>query len=87
MPGAIGLHIIISMVFMIVLPLGFMMHLTIKYFTYHSIRWDDEPMTPGHKMEKEVQELLGQKVSWAAPHLQTGKPDQNWLDIVTKEVN
>lgn len=84
--GPIATHIVISMFFLAIMPLGFMMHMVVKYFTYHDVRWDDEPMTPGHKMETEVQELLGQKVTWAAPHLQTGKADQNWVDIATKEV-
>ena len=59
-----------------------MMHFVAKYFTYHEIRWNDEPMEQGSKMENEVKELLSQPVSWAAPHLDAdGK--KNWVDIVT----
>lgn len=79
-------HVVIGMFFVAIMPMGFMMHLAIKYFAYHSIRWDDEPMTAGHKMGDEVQKLLGQTVTWSATHLQTGKPNQNWVDVATKEV-
>jgi nitrate reductase gamma subunit len=82
----VATHVVIAMFFVAIMPMGFMMHMAIKYFTYHNIRWDDEPMTDGHKMGDEVQGLLGQTVTWSAPHLQTGKADQNWVDIATKEV-
>jgi nitrate reductase gamma subunit len=87
MSDPMATHVVIAMFFVAIMPMGFMMHMAIKYFTYHNIRWDDEPMTPGHKMGDEVMELLGQTVTWSAPHLQTGKADQNWVDVATKEVS
>ncbi len=81
-PGLLAAHVILAGVFLAYLPFTPMMHFVAKYFTYHQIRWDDEPLAPGSKMEKEIQELLKQPVSWAAPHLGAdGK--KNWVDIAT----
>jgi hypothetical protein len=61
-----------------------MMHFVAKYFTYHQVRWNDEPLVPGGRMEKEVLELLKQPVTWSADHLRADGR-KNWVDIVTEE--
>ncbi len=83
-PGALAAHLLLSFLFLAVLPFTPMLHFLAKYFTYHDVRWNDEPMTPGSRMEKEVQALLRQPVTWAAPHIGAdGK--KNWVDIATEE--
>ena len=80
--GILSLHIILAALFMIYLPFTYMMHFVAKYFTYHEVRWNDEPMEVGSDMEKEVEQLLGQTMTWAAPHIGAdGK--KNWVDIAT----
>ncbi|MBI4669189.1 MAG: respiratory nitrate reductase subunit gamma [Elusimicrobia bacterium] len=75
-------HIIIAMLFLVYLPFTYMMHFVAKYFTYHEVRWNDEPMAGNAAMEKEVKQLLSQKVTWAAKHIGAdGK--KNWVDIAT----
>ncbi|MFC1850956.1 respiratory nitrate reductase subunit gamma [candidate division CSSED10-310 bacterium] len=85
-PGAlISFHLLISFLFLIYLPFTYMMHFVAKYFTYHSVRWDDDPMEVGSKKEKQVQELLSQPVTWSAKHIGAdGK--KNWVDLATQEV-
>ncbi len=85
LPGSFSLHIGLGLLFIIYLPFTYMMHFVAKYFTYHEIRWNDEPMTTGSSMEKEVGELLGQKVTWAAPHIK-GEGKKTWVDVATEEV-
>jgi nitrate reductase gamma subunit len=81
-PGVLALHVILAGVFLAYLPFTQMMHFVAKYFTYHEVRWNDEPLEVGGKMEREIQELLKQPVTWAAPHLRAdGK--KNWVDIAT----
>jgi hypothetical protein len=59
-----------------------MMHFVAKYFTYHEVRWDDEPVTAGSKLDRELKKLLNQPVTWAAPHVRAdGK--KTWVDIAT----
>ncbi len=83
--GILAVHIYVSLVFLAYLPFSQMMHFVAKYFTYHQVRWDDRPLEPGSAMEREVTELLGQPVTWAAHHVGSdGK--KNWVDIVTQDV-
>ena len=84
--GVVSLHCIITLLFLAYLPFTKMLHFLAKYFTYHDVRWNDSPMIGNKKMQKEVIELLNQRVTWAAPHLNAdGK--KNWVDIATEEKN
>jgi len=82
--GVVSLHCIITLLFLAYLAFTKMLHFLAKYFTYHDVRWNDSPMIGNKKMQKEVIELLNQRVTWAAPHLNAdGK--KNWVDIATEE--
>ena len=83
-PLILALHIVLTFLFLAYLPFSQMMHFVAKYFTYHQVRWDDEPLARGGRLEKEVLGLLNQTVTWSGPHLKAdGK--KNWVDIVTEE--
>ena len=83
LPGILVAHVMLTGVFLAYLPFTQMMHFVAKYFTYHEVRWDDEPLVVGGKMEKELLELLSQPVTWAAPHIGAdGK--KTWVDIATE---
>jgi nitrate reductase gamma subunit len=76
----LGAHMLLASLFLAYLPFTQMMHFVAKYFTYHDVRWDDKPLEVGGKMEKELEKLLSQPVTWAAPHVRAdGK--KNWVDI------
>jgi len=78
----LALHLLAAGVFLAWLPFTQMMHFVAKYFTYHKVRWDDEPVEAGSKLESELNELLQQTVTWAGPHIGAdGK--KNWVDIAT----
>jgi nitrate reductase gamma subunit len=82
LPGILTAHIALGALFLVYLPFTYMMHFVAKYFTYHEVRWNDAPMPGDGRMEDEVKALLGQAVTWAAPHLGAdGK--KNWVDIAT----
>jgi nitrate reductase gamma subunit len=84
-PGVAVAHLAVTGVFLAYLPFTPMMHFVAKYFTYHEVRWNDRPMERGSRMEREVERLLAQPVSWAGPHVRAdGK--KTWVDIVTEEV-
>ena len=59
------------------MPFTRMVHYVAKYFTYHKVRWDDEPNTRGSKLEGKVQELLARPESWSAPHI---RPGETWSE-------
>jgi len=82
LPGVLTAHILLAFIFLAYLPFTQMMHFVAKYFTYHEVRWDDEPVVRGGKLEKELQELLGQSPTWAGSHVRAdGK--KTWVDIAT----
>ncbi len=85
MPMMAAVHVALACAFFIYLPFTYMMHFVAKYFTYHEVRWNDEPMTAGSNMEKEVGDLLGQKITWAADHIK-GEGKKTWVDAATEEV-
>jgi nitrate reductase gamma subunit len=85
LPSLIGLHCLLGLLFLAYLPFTKMLHFLAKYFTYHEVRWNDEPMTSNSSIEKDIKKNLSQPVTWAAPHLNAnGK--KNWVDIVTEEI-
>jgi hypothetical protein len=60
-----------------------MIHFIAKYFTFHEVRWEDEPLT--RKMEKELNALLAQPVTWSGSHVKAdGK--KNWVDIASTDI-
>ncbi|MBT8380123.1 MAG: respiratory nitrate reductase subunit gamma [Ignavibacteria bacterium] len=74
------IHVILLSLFFLYFPITRMMHLFAKYFTYHKVRWEDEPNVKGGKLEKKIKEALNFGVSWSAPHIQTGK---TWAEVAT----
>jgi nitrate reductase gamma subunit len=69
-------HLIISLMFIVYLPFTDMLHFIAKYFTYHAVRWNDEPMN--ERMGEKLTGLMKHPVSWSAPHAGSGK---NWTEI------
>jgi nitrate reductase gamma subunit len=67
------------------IPLTHMSHFFVKWFTWHKIRWDDEPNVKGGRIEVLIQDALQRPVSWSADHVGAdGK--KTWADIATEEV-
>jgi hypothetical protein len=80
----LALHIIISLLFIVYLPLTDMAHFITKYFTYHTVRWNDEPLDD--KMDEKLRGLNTQPVGWSATHVKTdGK--KSWTDIAAGEAS
>jgi nitrate reductase gamma subunit len=81
-PAALATHVVFAGVFLAYLPFTQMMHFVAKYFTYHKVRWDDEPVATGSRLDRELKKLLNQPVTWAGPHVRAdGK--KTWVDIAT----
>ena len=74
-------HISLVSLFLLYFPVTRMMHLFAKYFTYHEVRWEDNPNIKGSKLENKIKQALNFGVSWSAPHVKTGK---TWGEVATK---
>ncbi len=71
------INIVLSCLLLAYMPFTRMMHYVAKYFTYHKVRWDDEPNTRGSKLERKLKELLAQSESWSASHI---RPGESWSE-------
>jgi len=74
------LEILLFGTFLIYLPFSRMLHFAAKYFFYHNIMWDDEPVTAGSNLEKSITSCLGYPVEWGASHI---TPHGSWLEQAT----
>ncbi|MFC2006021.1 hypothetical protein ACFLVG_03580 [Chloroflexota bacterium] len=70
-PVVTALHVLFVSPWLIYLPFGHITQLFFRYF--HELRWDHVPNTRGSNIERKIQKLLNQTVTWSAPHIQSGK--------------
>ncbi|MFP4527054.1 MAG: hypothetical protein ACLFQX_00775 [Candidatus Kapaibacterium sp.] len=71
-----------SLFFVFYLPFTHMTHFFTKYFTYHKVRWEDEPNVAGGKIQERINQQLNYPVSWSAPHI-GADGRKTWLMIAT----
>ena len=78
MASAVLLSVLVAYI-----PLTHMSHFIGKYFAYHAIRWNDTPNLAGGPQEAQIHEVLAQKVTWAASHID-GQGKKDWVDLATE---
>jgi nitrate reductase gamma subunit len=74
-----GAHLLFASIWLIYLPFSHIMQLFFRY--YHFLRYDDIPNVKGGAIEQRIKKLLGTRVGWSAPHIQTGK---TWGEVATE---
>ncbi|MDD5009144.1 MAG: hypothetical protein PHC68_12195 [Syntrophorhabdaceae bacterium] len=70
---ALTCFIILMNLHLVYLPFTRAIHYITRLFGFFLIRWDDEPNIRGSKLEKRLIKLSDQRITWSAPHIQTGK--------------
>jgi len=80
--GAVIAEVVLISLWLLYMPFTHMTHFVGKYFTYHTVRWEDAPNLRGSKLDQELGQLLQRRVSWAAPHIGEG----TWVEVATREV-
>jgi len=78
---ALAAHAAITALFAAYLPFTFMVHFLAKYFTFHEVRWNDEPMDDA--MAAKMATQLGERITWASPHIQGGG-NSTWADAARR---
>jgi nitrate reductase gamma subunit len=77
-----SMSIVLGSLLIAYIPLTHMSHMFMKYFLYHSVKWEDTPNLTGSRIEAAVLANLGFKPTWAAPHIGAdGK--KTWAQIAT----
>jgi nitrate reductase gamma subunit len=71
------LHIMLFDIFLIYLPFTRSTHYITRLLAYFYIRWDDEPNFRGSALEKKLNGLLDQKLTWGGDHIPRGK---SWVE-------
>ncbi len=78
--GLLTTGLILAALLVAYIPLTHMSHFVAKYFTCHSIRWDDLPSSKSDVLRRRISEYLTYKPTWAAAHIGAdGK--RTWTDI------
>ncbi len=80
LPPLMTIEVLLFGIFLIYLPFSRMLHFAAKYFFYHNIMWDDEPLVAGGSLDKMIGGYLHYKAQWSAPHLKSG---DSWLEQAT----
>jgi len=62
------------------IPLTHMSHFVAKYFTYHSVRWDDAPLRDNRRIAAAFAEYLTYRPTWSAPHMKAGGAT-TWAEV------
>lgn len=73
-------HVALLGAFLAYFPATHMTHAYMKFFAFHTVRWDDAPLAHHPTLERALRRNLDRSVSWAAPHI-GGK---NWAAAVAR---
>jgi nitrate reductase gamma subunit len=76
----LALHGTLVLLLAVYLPFTGMIHFIAKYFTYHRVLWNDEPMNG--RLERRFRDLLTQTMDWEAEHAGKGK---SWAELAKAE--
>jgi len=77
-----GTGLVLASALVAYIPFTHMAHFIAKYFTYHFVRWDDQPNVRGSSIEARVAQYLTYRPTWSAAHVGAdGK--RTWVDIAT----
>ena len=81
LPPAVSIQLILTGVFFIYLPFTHMTHFVGKFFTYHRVRWQDDPLPGSGKLESAIASNLTLRQSWAAKHI---RQNESWGTTVSE---
>jgi nitrate reductase gamma subunit len=81
-PGLLAAGLILGALLAAYIPLTHMSHFIAKYFTYHSVRWDDQPYLRGGDLGRKIAEYLAYRPTWAAPHV-GADGTKTWAEVAS----
>jgi nitrate reductase gamma subunit len=81
-PPLLATGLVASALLAAYIPLTHMSHFVAKYFTYHSVRWDDEPMDLSGRRAVALAEYLTFRPTWSAAHIRHAGDTPTWAEVV-----
>jgi nitrate reductase gamma subunit len=70
-------HLGLMAFFVAYFPFTQMTHALLKYFTYHSVLWNDQPQS--------MSRYLAYPIRWSAPHIHGGSAKAKWSEVIKFE--
>jgi nitrate reductase gamma subunit len=83
-PWMLATGLVLSALLAAYIPLTHMSHFIGKYFTYHAVRWNDQPLRGNAKIAAALAESLAYRSRWAAGHVASGQT-ASWADVVAAD--
>lgn len=80
LPPVLTCGLLLTCAIVAYVPYSQMAHFIAKYFTYHTVRWDDAPNVDGKCFAASTAECLNYKPSWSAAHIGADGA-KSWSDI------
>ncbi|MGA2990881.1 MAG: respiratory nitrate reductase subunit gamma [Candidatus Korobacteraceae bacterium] len=80
LPGVAAAGLMLGALITAYVPYTHMGHFVAKYFTYHNVRWDDEPNNA--RISAKVAEYLSYHPTWSAAHV-GADGTKTWVDVAT----
>jgi nitrate reductase gamma subunit len=77
-------HICLVAFFLAYFPFTHMTHAYMKYFTWHGIRWDDQPAIFDSRSEQTLSTNIARPASWSAIHIAATGP-RPWAEVVASD--
>jgi len=81
-PAVLAVGLAAAALLLAYIPMTHMAHFIAKYFTYHSVRWDERSNVAGGSVQRKMAEYLMYRPTWAAPHV-GADGNRTWVDIAT----
>jgi nitrate reductase gamma subunit len=82
LPALLATGLVLSALLTAYIPMTHMSHFIAKYFTYHTVRWDDRPNLKGSDLARRMADYLTYRPRWAAPHVGADGV-KTWAEIAT----
>lgn len=83
--GLVAAAVLLASLLVAYIPLTHMSHFFVKWFSYHKVRWEDQPNLRGGAMEGKIGEVLNYPISWGAKHI-GGDGKTTWAEVCTRDV-
>ena len=81
MNPATYINILLICLFLFFAPFTKMMHFLGKYFSFHNVRWDDDPNVSASRIRRKIANQLNYVMTWSASHVPSGK---KWGEVLLK---
>ena len=81
-PATLAVGLALAGLLIAYIPMTHMSHFIAKWFTYHEVRWDDQPIAHSRRLARKLAEQLAYRPTWAAAHV-GADGSKTWADIAT----